>query len=206
MATPSPSKHPVLIGMPIVSATTLGSIAMGWSDSRNPATIAIPSFLDGRWIAFLSDRGTPEKAAQVYVIALNSGEPFPVTLAEEEIHAFTWSADSGQIYFATRAWTKDQQEAYKKDWKDIIEFRESERGDAIHRIAISEAKSCLTETPAKTCDLSTRSSHVASTPWRVKQLETSPGGRARRHAYRLSHRALGVPGRLRNLSDRRRRE
>jgi dipeptidyl aminopeptidase/acylaminoacyl peptidase len=131
---------------------------------------------DGRWIAFLSDRGAQEKAAQVYVISLNGGEPFPVTQAEEEIHAFTWSSDSGQIYFATRAWTKEQQEAYKKDWKDIIEFRESERGDAIHRIAISEAKNCLTESPAKTCDLSTHSIQLASTPWRVKQLETSPDG------------------------------
>src|ERR1039458_9928573 len=39
---------------------------------------------DGRWIAFLSDRGAQEKAAQVYVISLNGGEPFPVTQAEEE--------------------------------------------------------------------------------------------------------------------------
>jgi dipeptidyl aminopeptidase/acylaminoacyl peptidase len=147
---------------------------------------------DGRWIAFLSDR-TPqseasaeaaaapaaesEKSDQVYVISLSGGEPFPVTKSEEEVHAFAWSADSRQIYFAARDWSKDRQEAYKKEWKDVVEFRESERGDAIHRIEISEARACLNESPVKACDLSARAKPVASTPWRAKQLETSPDGK-----------------------------
>src|SRR6202034_1955588 len=132
---------------------------------------------DGRWIAFLSDRGAQsdsEKSNQVYVISVNGGEPFPVTKSEEEVHAFAWSADSRQIYFARRQWTKDQQEAYKKDWKDVVEFRESEHGDAIHRIEVSEAQGCLTQRLSKACDLSTRAKQLGSTPWRVKQLETSP--------------------------------
>lgn len=135
---------------------------------------------DGRWIAFLSDRGAQsdtEKADQVYVISVSGGEPFPVTKSEEEVHAFAWSSDSRQIYFATRQWTKDQQEAYKKDWKDVVEFRESERGDAVHRIELSEARSCLSESPSKACDLSTHAKQLASTPWRVKQLEASPDGK-----------------------------
>jgi dipeptidyl aminopeptidase/acylaminoacyl peptidase len=135
---------------------------------------------DGLWIAFLSDRGTQsdsEKSAQVYVISVSGGEPFPVTKSEEEVHAFAWSSDSRQIYFATRQWTKDQEEAYKKDWKDVVEFRESERGDAVHRIELSDARSCLTESPSKPCDLSTRAKQLASTPWRVKQLEASPDGK-----------------------------
>jgi dipeptidyl aminopeptidase/acylaminoacyl peptidase len=133
---------------------------------------------DGHWIAFLSDRNEPEeKSAQVYVISVTGGEPFPVTQGEEEVHAFAWAADSKQIYFATRHWTKDQEEAYKKDWKDIVEFRESEHGDAIHRIETSEAQSCLTQRPGKACDLSTRAKQLGSTPWRVKQLETSPDGK-----------------------------
>ncbi len=150
---------------------------------------------DGRWIAFLSDRGgasessgefsaetatapaaKSEKSAQVYIISLSGGEPFPVTQSDEEVHAFAWSADSRQIYFGAHQWTKAQEEAYKKDWKDIVQFRESEHGDAIHRIEISEAQSCLAESPAKACDLSKRAKQLASTPWRVKQLEASPDG------------------------------
>ncbi len=147
---------------------------------------------DGRWIAFFSDRNAPpestettpsaaikpEKPMQVYVISLNGGEPIPVTQSDEEVHAFAWSADSHQIYFATRShWTKEQQEAYKKDWKDVIQFRESERGDAIYAVGIQEAENCLTESPAKPCDLFTRARQLTTTPWRVKQLESSPDGK-----------------------------
>jgi dipeptidyl aminopeptidase/acylaminoacyl peptidase len=134
---------------------------------------------DGRWIAFLSDRGGPsEKSSQVYVISISGGEPFPVTQTEDEVHAFAWSADSRQIYFAAHQWTKAQDEAYKKDWKDVVQFRESEHGDAIHGVEISEARSCITESPSKACDLSTRARQLASTPWRVKQLEASPDGKS----------------------------
>ena len=117
---------------------------------------------DGRWIAFLSDRSAPlvetsaettasksEKSAQVYVISVSGGESFPVTQTEGEVHAFAWSADSRQIYFAARQWTKAQEEAYKKDWKDVVQFRESEHGDAIHGIEISAARSCLPPAPPK---------------------------------------------------------
>jgi dipeptidyl aminopeptidase/acylaminoacyl peptidase len=129
---------------------------------------------DGNWIAFLSDRETaataekaagdekPEKADQVWVIPLSGGEAFAVTHAEETVHAYAWSADSRQIYFATRApWSKAQQEAYKKDWKDVLEFRESERGDTVARAEIATGA----EKP------------IAEMPWRVKQMEASRDGR-----------------------------
>jgi dipeptidyl aminopeptidase/acylaminoacyl peptidase len=121
---------------------------------------------DGRWIAFLSDRDSTEKAEkpdQVYVIALRGGEAVPVTRGDEKVHAFAWSADSRQIYFATRKpWSKDQQEAYQKEWKDVVQFREAERGDIISRIQVGTANVCP----------------VADTPWRVKQLAASPDGKS----------------------------
>jgi dipeptidyl aminopeptidase/acylaminoacyl peptidase len=132
---------------------------------------------DGNWIAFLSDRdsgyaagkaadkaddaGKSEKPDQVWAIALNGGEAFAVTHGEEKVHAFAWSADSRQIYFATRApWSKEKQGAYKKDWKDVVEFRESERGDAVARVEIATGAV----------------KPIAETPWRVKQMEAAPHG------------------------------
>ncbi len=128
---------------------------------------------DGHWIAFLSDRqGGPaeseiearssEKPDQVWVISVSGGDAFAVTHGEEKVHAFAWSADSRKIYFATRTpWSKEQQEAYLKDWKDVTEFRESERGDAIEFVDI--AAGALQP--------------IAATPWRVKQLDASPNGK-----------------------------
>jgi dipeptidyl aminopeptidase/acylaminoacyl peptidase len=142
---------------------------------------------DGRWIAFLSDRESPktegddetgskkpENVKQVYVIASSGGEAFPVTFGEEEVHAFDWSRDSRQIFYATRIpWTKEQQETYKKEWKDVVQYRESERGDAVRSLDITrlmdpKAVASGTETPAKPA--------LATLPYRVDVLRTSPDG------------------------------
>ena len=74
---------------------------------------------DGRWIAFLSERKTSaekggdgdsdsdskdkdDEVNQLYLISPSGGEAFAVTEGEEGVHAFSWSADSQTIYFATR--------------------------------------------------------------------------------------------------------
>jgi len=108
---------------------------------------------DGHWIAFLSDRPvSPEEAqeapgpdeagkkdvGQLYIIAVTGGEAFALTSGGEEVHAFAWAEDSNSLFFATRAhWSKEQEEGYKKEWKDVIQFRESERGDAIWTVDIA---------------------------------------------------------------------
>jgi len=106
---------------------------------------------DGRWIAFLSERKATSgkdgdaaddknEIAQLFLISPNGGEAFPITSGDEEVHAFAWSADANAIYFATREpWNKDQTDAHKKEWKDVIRYRGDERGDVIFRISITEA-------------------------------------------------------------------
>ena len=161
---------------------------------------------DGQWIAFLSDR--PDDASEgkdsdddkeksketehVYVISANGGEAFAVTRGEEEVHAYAWAPDSKSIYFATRTpWSKEKKEAYKNEWKDTLEFRNSERGDVIARITLAdvlarhitlkddeekkssdkdkkEEKPETAETPGSVV--------VTSTPVRVRQLAVSSDG------------------------------
>ena len=107
---------------------------------------------DGQWIAFLSERKIAggkdgddsddknKETSQLFLISPNGGEAFAITSGDEEIHSFVWSPDSKSIYFATRQpWTKDQNDAHKKDWKDVIRFRSDERGDGIYRISLDEA-------------------------------------------------------------------
>ena len=146
---------------------------------------------DGQWIAFLSDRppagdtqtetdqpAEKKETAQVYVISFHGGEAFPVTHGEEEVHALAWSRDSRMVYYATRTpWSKEQKEAHKKDWQDVVQFREDERGDVIRRIGIVAAQDCATGMTTKRCETETLGQPVAATPYRVKQLEASPDGR-----------------------------
>src|SRR5439155_19349258 len=152
---------------------------------------------DGRWIAFLSERKRPDSkeknsteesdTAHLYLISPNGGEAFPVTEGEEEVHAFAWSPDSRTLYFATRApWTKAQKDAYKKDWKDVSQYRAAERGDTIFSLDVTDALS--RRAPAggeakedsdadKSSDATPGSRAIAGGVWKVQQLKVSPDGR-----------------------------
>ena len=156
---------------------------------------------DGRWIAFISDRKTEtdaddedgDKAGksgdgvdQVYLISPNGGEAFPITRGEEEVHAFSWSPDSKTLYFATRnPWTKSQKDTYRKQWKDVVEYRTAERGDTLFDLDLSKAIVLHEAAPEKTqtdaekeSDATTGARAIATSPWRVDELATSPDGRA----------------------------
>ncbi len=140
---------------------------------------------DGRWIAFLSDRKTAgdettvsaqteKNVTQIYVISAYGGEAFPVTFGDEEVHAFAWSEDSRRLYFATRTpWTKAQKGAYAEEWKDVVRFREAERGDTLFSVDVAHLAA---ENRAQRAGLPAPEM-IATTPYRVSQMATSPDGR-----------------------------
>jgi dipeptidyl aminopeptidase/acylaminoacyl peptidase len=161
---------------------------------------------DGKWIAFLSERksqksddsdsddekGSKSKAkdkddetTELYLISPSGGEAFAITEGEEDVHAFAWSSDSQTIYFATRQpWTKSQKDDYKKDWKDVVQYRTAERGDTIFAMNLSIALARHRAAPTKvendsdkqTEDLTPGARAIASTPLRADALVTSPDG------------------------------
>lgn len=155
---------------------------------------------DGQWISFLSDR-KPEKAGasesdsdssdkkdegvdQIYLISPTGGEAFAVTHGAEEVHAFSWSADSKTLYFATRnPWTKAQKDEYRKQWKDVVQFRTAERGDTIFALDLATALANRTSTPAKEeadaekeSDTTPGSRAIATSPLRIEELLASTDG------------------------------
>ncbi|HEV2315436.1 MAG TPA: S9 family peptidase [Candidatus Acidoferrales bacterium] len=149
---------------------------------------------DGRWIAFLSDRKVANSkprsdddaegdqvendTAQLYVISPSGGEALRVTLTNEEIHAFAWSGDSRRIYFATRdPWTKAQKNNYTAEWKDVIRFRETERGDVLFSVDVG---SVVAKSPIHTDQGAGLSApeRLATIPYSVAEMVTSPDGRS----------------------------
>jgi dipeptidyl aminopeptidase/acylaminoacyl peptidase len=145
---------------------------------------------DGRWIAFLSERKTAnhssddaDGATQLYLISPAGGPAFPVTAGDESVHSFAWSPDARTLYFATRIpWTGKQKAMYKKEWKDVIQYRAAERGDMIfsldfaaalaHHAAHATAKS--KSDPSR---ISPGAHALATSPLRIHNLEASPDGR-----------------------------
>ena len=154
---------------------------------------------DGKWIAFLSERKNPagkseeadsdskDDISQIYLISPSGGEAFAITKGEEEIHTFSWSADSQTIYFATRQpWSKDQKDEYKQAWKDVVQYRTAERGDTIFALDVADAIARhATELakvekkegePEKQPDVTPGARTLATIPLRVDGLVTSPDG------------------------------
>ena len=156
---------------------------------------------DGKWIAFLSERkpasgksddsdadsDTKDDVSQIYLISPNGGEAFPITQGEEDVHTFSWSADSQTIYYATRQpWTKTQKDDYKQQWKDVVQYRTAERGDTIFALDVAAALSRNASEPAKVekkegepeknPDLTPGTRAVATMPLRVDDLVTAPDG------------------------------
>lgn len=130
-----------------------------------------------------------EPVEHLYVISVAGGEAIPVTRGLEEVHAFDWAPDSKSLYFATRTpWSKAKREAYKKEWKDTIRYREAERGDVIARISLAEAiQNAAAIAPAdeakpakKKTDEETAETPgavvITQTPWRVRQIAAAKDG------------------------------
>jgi len=161
-----------------------GTISQLTQSGRNSAPQWSP---DGRWIAFLSERSTgstEEPVAQLYLISPAGGEAFPVTQGDDEVHSFSWSPDSRTLYFATRTpWTRAQKDAYKQEWKDVLQYRRSERGDVIFSIDVAEAIARRAAVGVEPDNSDAESGAtpgaraLASTPWRVSELVAAPDGR-----------------------------
>jgi dipeptidyl aminopeptidase/acylaminoacyl peptidase len=103
---------------------------------------------DGKYIAFLSDlplaegeeKGTDNVSERVWVIAAESGESFPLYDEKLEAHAFAWSADRSQIFFSCASpLAKAAEEGRKAQWKDVIRWREQERGDLLLAMPLPDA-------------------------------------------------------------------
>ncbi len=120
---------------------------------------------DGKWIAFVSDRALSGEAAgddgaasddakadRLWVIAVGGGEALPLYREKLDVHAYAWSADGTEIYYAvTQPLTHEQEEAQKAEWKDVIRWREQHRGDVLVRQVVGPAlaKALAVEGPAK---------------------------------------------------------
>jgi dipeptidyl aminopeptidase/acylaminoacyl peptidase len=156
---------------------------------------------DGRWIAFRSERKTSAdkdsdpsddsdsdkdkgEPSQIYLISPFGGEAIQLTQGQEEVHTYSWSSDSRTLYFATRhPWTKSQKDDYKKQWKDVVQYRAAERGDTIFALDVAAALSRHVAAPAKNdsdadkeSDLTPGARTLATLPLRVENLITSPDG------------------------------
>src|SRR5207244_1225729 len=66
---------------------------------------------DGRWLAFVSNRGDEKAQGQLYVIPAEGGEARRLTDLKESVGDVTWSADSTRLAFTARV----RDDAYEEE-------------------------------------------------------------------------------------------
>ncbi len=131
---------------------------------------------DGKWIAFVSNRALPgqpatddgapasdtDKADRLWLISVSGGEALPLYTQKLSVHAFAWSADGAALYFsALQPLTQEQQEAQKNQWKDVIRYREQNRGDLLLKLPVEPA---LARATRVSLPLHPETSRAAATP------------------------------------------
>lgn len=159
---------------------------------------------DGKYVAFLSDRSldsdstdTPsdddtnvDRPNRLWVIPVAGGEALPLYTQKLDVHAFAWSTDSKSIYFSTTTpLSEEQQDEQKKDWKDVIRWREQNRGDALLKIEVAPALAKALEVPhaskaAKSDDkkdlplLPAHTTSLATSDLALSEIAPSPDGKS----------------------------
>jgi dipeptidyl aminopeptidase/acylaminoacyl peptidase len=113
---------------------------------------------DGKYIAFISSRALADEenkdddkdsTERVWLIPAAGGEAFPLYTEKLDVHAFAWSADGTKIFFSVeQPLTKAQEDAHQEEWKDVIRWREQERGDVLLAIPVQAAVAEIQKTPA----------------------------------------------------------
>ncbi|HEX4913756.1 MAG TPA: S9 family peptidase [Vicinamibacterales bacterium] len=70
---------------------------------------------DGKYISFVSARGSAEAKAQIYLLPADGGEAFKLTDAKENVSSYSWAPDSTRIlYVATDPRSSEEEAAIKK--------------------------------------------------------------------------------------------
>jgi dipeptidyl aminopeptidase/acylaminoacyl peptidase len=158
---------------------------------------------DGRWIAFLSDRALPgesadpegaanddAKSSRIWIISVHGGEALPLYAEKLDVHSLAWSADGSAIYYSvTQPLSQEQQDAQKEEWKDVIRWREQNRGDLLLKQAVAPALAVAlavpppqhgdaTEKAAKAKpDLPAGAETIAQSAFAIGEIAPSPDGK-----------------------------
>ena len=112
-------------------------------------------------------KDSDDKTTRLWLIPISGGEAQPLYRENLDVHAFAWSPDGKTIYLsATAPLTHEQEDKQKEEWKDVIRWREQERGDLLLALPVQASLANTSALPL---------AHPAKDPGSTK--ESTSGGR-----------------------------
>ena len=162
------------------------------------------------------DEGQPassdDKTSRVWLIPVTGGEALPLYTEKLEAHSYAWSADSASIYFSvTTPLTPEQQDAQKEQWKDVIRWREQDRGDLLLKLNVAAAVDRALSTPPpekpsdqnrgkkkekdkeKPAELPAGAEIIARSALSIGEVAPSPDGKAIAYMTEPMHKRMETP-------------
>jgi dipeptidyl aminopeptidase/acylaminoacyl peptidase len=113
-----------------------------------------------------------DKTSRVWLIPVSGGEARPLFREKLDVHTFSWSPDGKTIYLAvTTPLTRAEQETQKEDWKDVIRWREQERGDLLLALPVAAS---LANTAAQPMAHQARKAEADKTADAAKKKDPKP--------------------------------
>ena len=140
---------------------------------------------DGKWIAFLSDRpligeagagkdsgdsgdsgdakrgragSDDDKTTRLWLIPIAGGEAQPLYREKLDVHTFAWAPDGKTLYIAaTSPRTHTEDDKLKDEWKDVIRWREQERGDLLLAVPVDSSLAKTAAVPPPSADSEAKS-------------------------------------------------
>jgi len=89
-----------------------------------------------------------DKTTRIWLIAKDGGEAQPLYREKLDVNAFAWSSDGKTIFLSTTTpLTPDQADKDKENWKDVIRWREQERGDLLLALPIASSLAATSAHP-----------------------------------------------------------
>ena len=154
---------------------------------------------DGKYIAFVSDRPTngaeansssegkpADKTGRIWILAASGGEAFPLYREPLDVHAFTWSKSGHQIFFSVmEPRSKKAEDAHKEEWKDVVQWRDKDRGDTLIALTVESALRANAAVPQAHSDpkapvdkpaYPAESAVIAHSPLAIEEVVASPAG------------------------------
>ncbi len=105
--------------------------------------------LRARYGRMRANEADDDKTTRLWLISLAGGEAQPLFREKLDVHAFAWSADGKSIYFSAAApQPHDQEDSQKEQWKDVIRWREQERGDLLLAMPVESSLANTAALPA----------------------------------------------------------